>query len=142
MYLPIITNPNYHYEAVNVYAEERIPYSLLNWVKKLIKARESSRAFGRGSMEILQPSNMKILAFLRVYKDESVLCVFNLSRNAQHFELELGRYAGRIPVEIFGGVNFPKINDNPYFFTLTGHRFLWLRLKNESELHGGNHTAS
>lgn len=134
LYLPVITNPNYHYEAINVYAEKRLPYSLLNWMKNVIGIRKQKKAFGRGNIELLKPSNTKILAFIREYGDERILCIFNLSRHAQHFELNLEQYAGMIPIEMFGNVNFPAIKKEPYPFTLTGHRFMWFELRKNTNV--------
>ncbi len=134
LYLPVTTNPNYHYEAINVYAEKRLPYSLLSWMKNIIGIRKQKKAFGRGYIEILRPSNTKILAFIREYGDERILCIFNLSRHAQHFELNLEQYAGMIPIEMFGNVNFPAIKKEPYPFTLTGHRFMWFELRKNTNV--------
>lgn len=104
---------------------------MLNWLKNLIKVRKKMQAFGRGSIEILCPANAKIIAFIRKYEDEKVLCIYNLSRQAQYFDLDLQKYADLIPVEMFGGMRFPPISEVPYFFTLPGHRFFWFNLKKE-----------
>jgi len=131
LYLPVIVNPNYHYESVNVRAEEKLPYSLLNYMKQLIEARKSTKAFGRGGIKMLHPENRSILAFVRTYLDEDILCIFNLSRKPQFFELDLSEYVGIKPVEMLGEVTFPRIKERPYLFTLTGHGFLWFRISKE-----------
>lgn len=129
-YLPPITNPAYHYETLNIRTEEKLPYSFLNWVKMRLKVRKKTLALGRGSMKVLNPENKKILAFIREYNDDIVLCIYNLSRRAQYCELDLSAYDGYIPFEMNGEVEFPPITKTrPNVYTLTGHRFFWFQLK-------------
>jgi maltose alpha-D-glucosyltransferase / alpha-amylase len=134
LYLPPIMDPVYGYEAVNVEAQGRSAGSLLSWMKRLISVRKANRAFGRGTLEFLHPGNRKILAYLREYEDESILCVANLSRSAQPVELDLTRFQGRVPVELLGGTSFPPLSNVPYLLTLPGHSFYWFRLALSSEV--------
>jgi maltose alpha-D-glucosyltransferase / alpha-amylase len=128
LYLPPIMDSVYGFEAVNVEAQSRSPSSLLNWLKRLIAARRSRRAFGRGSLRFLYPSNRKVIAYLRSFGDESVLCVANLSRSPQAVELDLSDWRGRQPVELLGRSAFPPIGELPYMLTLQGHSFFWFEL--------------
>ncbi len=128
LYLPIIENPMFHYQSVNVKTQERLPYSLLNYIKTLIKIRKKTEAFGKGGMKMIYPENRSIFAFVRTHPDDDILCIFNLSRKPQYFQLDLAEYAGIKPVEMASEVAFPRIKDKPYLFTLTGHRFLLFRL--------------
>jgi maltose alpha-D-glucosyltransferase/alpha-amylase len=128
LYLPVVVDPEYHYEAVNVETQQRNPASLLNWMKRLIAIRRRHGVFGRGTLEFLAPSNLKVLAYLRIAADETILCVVNLSRFAQPCELDLRRFAGATPVELFGNTPFPAIGELPYFLTLGPHSFYWFRL--------------
>jgi maltose alpha-D-glucosyltransferase/alpha-amylase len=112
-------DPIYGYEAVNVEAQQREPASLLNWTRSgLIAVRRSCQAFGRGQLELLRPGNRKILAYIRSYGDDIVLCVANLSRSAQPVELDLKPYKGLVPVEMLGQTSFPPIGESPYLLTL------------------------
>ncbi|MBI4497437.1 MAG: putative maltokinase, partial [Chloroflexi bacterium] len=129
LYLPIMTEPEYHYEAVNVEAQQNNPHSLLWWMKRLIALRKRFQAFSRGSIEFLYPDNRKILAFVRRYRDERILVVANLSRFVQYTELDLSAFKGTVPVEIFGQTRFPPIGDQPYFLTLGPHAFYWIALE-------------
>ncbi|MBX6340880.1 MAG: maltose alpha-D-glucosyltransferase, partial [Thermomicrobiaceae bacterium] len=129
LYLPVISDAEYHYEAVNVEAQQNNPSSLLWWMKRLIALRKRYQAFGRGSLEFLQPENRKVLVFLRRYGDEQILVVANLSRFAQAVELDLSAHRGMVPVEMFGQVEFPPIGELPYFLTLGPHSFYWFRLE-------------
>ena len=129
LYLPVITDPEYHYEAVNVEVHQANPHSLLWWMKRLIDLRKRYHAFTRGTLEFLHPENRKVLAFLRVLGDETILVVANLSRFVQHTDLDLAAFEGRIPVEMFGRVEFPAIAQAPYFLTLAPHSFLWFSLE-------------
>ncbi len=95
-------DPVYGYQAVNVEAQARSPSSLLNWTKRLIAARLARRAFGRGSLRLLYPSNRKVLVYLREWQDEIILCVVNLARSAQAVELDLSEFRGRQVVEVLG----------------------------------------
>ena len=132
LYLPPIMDPVYGYEAVNVEAQGRSVGSLLNWMKRIISVRRAHRAFGRGTLEFLHPGNRKVIAYLREYEDESILCVANLSRSAQPVELDLARFRGLVPVELIGNSSFPPLGDLPYFLTLPGHGFYWFHLAKEA----------
>ena len=110
----MVTDAEYHYEAVNVAAQQSNPQSLLWWMKRIIALRKRHPAFGRGSLRFLHPGNRRILAYLREDGDETLLVVANLSRYAQWTELDLAAYAGQVPVELFGAVEFPRIGSEPY----------------------------
>jgi len=129
LYLPVIIDPEYHYEAVNVEAQQNNPHSLLWWMKNLIEQRKRYKAFGRGTLEFLRPSNRKILAFYRRYQDETILVVANLSRFPQHAELDLSGVKGMTPVEVFGRSEFPVVTDQVYNLTLGSLSFYWFSLE-------------
>ena len=129
LYLPIIIDPEYHYEAINVDAQQNNPSSLLWWMKRLIALRKRYQAFGRGSIEFLSPQNHKVLAFLRCYESEQILVVANLSRFSQYAELNLAPFEGLTPVELFGRTQFPSIGKQPYLLTLAPHSFYWFALE-------------
>ena len=126
---PLISNAIYGYQAVNVEAQERNPHSLLNWMKRLIRVRKSSRVLSRGTLQFLKPANHRVIAYLRALGDERVLVVSNLSNTAQSVELDLREVAGAIPVEMFGSSLFPRIGDTPYVLTLGPYGFYWFRLR-------------
>ena len=129
LYLPITIDPEYHYEAVNVEAQQRNPHSLLWWMKHLIEQRKRFKAFGRGTLEFLRPSNRKVLAFYRRYQEETILVVANLSRFSQHVELDLADAKGTTPVEIFGRSAFPPVGEGFYSLTLGSLGFYWFLLE-------------
>jgi maltose alpha-D-glucosyltransferase/alpha-amylase len=129
LYLPVILDPEYHYEAVNVEAQEANPQSLLSWMRRIIALRKRFQAFGRGSIEFLHPENRKVLAFVRQYGEERILVVANLSRFAQFAQLDLSAYAGLVPVEVFGRTEFPPAGDQPYPVMLGPHAFYWFSLE-------------
>ena len=128
LYMQPIMDSIFGYEAVNVEAQLRAPSSLLNWTRRMLAIRKPIAALGRGTLTMLRPANRKILAYLREYGEETILCVANLARSAQPVELDLARYKGRIPVELMGRTPFPAIGELPYLLTLAGHGFLWFRL--------------
>jgi maltose alpha-D-glucosyltransferase / alpha-amylase len=129
LYAPMIMDPVYGYEAVNVEAQSRSLSSLLNATKRLISVRKSTLAFGRGSMTFIRPANRAVLAYVRQYKDEVILCVANLSRSAQATELDLAAFKDRIPIEMLGRSRFPAIGTLPYMITLAPYGFYWFQLK-------------
>jgi maltose alpha-D-glucosyltransferase/alpha-amylase len=131
LYLPPIIDPEYHYESINVENQQNNPDSLIWWMKRTIALRKRFKAFGRGSLEFLQPKNRKILAFLRRYQDENILVVANLSHAAQQTQLDLAEFQGRVPVELFGRTEFAPISDGQYYFTLSPYVFYWLSLESE-----------
>jgi maltose alpha-D-glucosyltransferase/alpha-amylase len=128
LYAPVNANPVYHYQSVNVETQLRTQTSLLNWVKRLIRVRQKSPVFGRGAIEFLLPENEKILAYVREDGDQAILVANNLSRFAQAAELNLRRFAGRVPVELHGETAFPRIGELPYLLTLGPHDVLWFEL--------------
>jgi maltose alpha-D-glucosyltransferase/alpha-amylase len=117
------------YQVVNVRAQSRLDHSLFSWLRRLIRVRKSSRVFGRGSLEFLQPRNYRVLAYLRRLGDEIVLVVNNLSGSAQAVELDLAAHAGAVPIEMLGGNLFPRIGKLPYLLTLGPYQFFWFRLR-------------
>jgi len=147
LYLPVVIDPEYHYQAVNVEVQQNNPHSLLWWTKRLIDLRKNHRAFGRGSVTFLTPANHKVLAFIRSYSPSShsplspgergggegegddILVVANLSRFTQYVELDLAAFAGRAPVELFGRSTFPPVGDRPYPLSLGPYAFHWFALE-------------
>ena len=131
LYQSPIMDTVYGHEALNVEAQVRNPSSLLNWMRRMLAVRKSHQAFGRGSLLFLRPGNRKVLAYLRIYGDEVILCVANLARATQPVELDLAIYKGRVPVELLGRTSFPPIGELPYPLTLSGHGFFWFRLASD-----------
>jgi maltose alpha-D-glucosyltransferase/alpha-amylase len=132
LYEPVIADPVYGFQAVNVEAQERLPTSLLEWMRRIIRVRKRYRAFGRGSLEFLNADNRTVLAYVRAYADEVLLCVVNLSRFVQPSQLDLSAYAGCQPIELIGETPFPPIGELPYFLTFGPHSFYWFRLDRPS----------
>ncbi|HXG03626.1 MAG TPA: maltose alpha-D-glucosyltransferase [Candidatus Binatia bacterium] len=129
LYLPVIADPVYGYQAVNVAAQQAQPSSLLNTMKQLIATRKRCRAFGRGTIEFLRPLNPAVLAFIRAHEDETILVVANLSGRSQPVSLDLARWRGMVPVELLGDTRFPPVTEAPYFLSLGPHGFYWFRLE-------------
>ncbi len=133
LYLPLIIDPEYKYESVNVENQLINTNSLLWWMKRVIRMRKRYKAFGRGSIKFLEPANRKILAFIREYKNEKILLVVNLSRFAQAVELDLEELEGYMPLEVFSRNSFPVIHRMPYIITLGPHGYYWFELKKSKE---------
>ena len=148
LYFPVIMDPIWGYQAINVEAQLSDQSSLLHWTRNMIALRKLFRVFGRGTLEFLVPENRKVLAYIRHYDPDSpsvfatapasaadvgatetVLCCANLSRFAQPVSLDLSRFAGMVPVEMLGYVQFPPIDKTPYAITLAPYSFLWLELQ-------------
>jgi maltose alpha-D-glucosyltransferase/alpha-amylase len=129
LYFPVIVDPPYGYHTVNVEAQESIVTSLLQWVRAIVRLRRRYHAFGRGTFEPLAPANRRVLAFLRRWEDQVILCVNNLARHAQYVELDLGEFDGWSPMELWSGQAFPTISTMPYLLTMSGRDFLWFRLQ-------------
>ena len=134
LYLPTIMDPIYGYQAINVESQQNNPGSLLHWTRKMIEIRKRHPVFGVGDYTELSASNPSVLAFVREFGTDRVLCVNNLSRFPQPVELDLRRFEGVNPVECMGGVQFPPIGELPYLLTLPGHGFYWFLLPTN---HGG-----
>lgn len=137
--LPPIMDSLYGYHTINVEAQASDPHSLLNWTRRMLAIRNQHKAFGRGSLVMLAPSNRRILAYLRVYtneqgNEEHILCIANLSSAAQAVELELADYRDRVPVEMIGGASFPPIGRLTYLLTLPPYGFYWFYLADASQM--------
>jgi maltose alpha-D-glucosyltransferase / alpha-amylase len=128
LFAPLIVDAPYGYHTVNVAAQERLPTSLLRWMRRLISVRQEFKAFGRGTWEPLDAANRKVLVFLRRYNDETILCVNNLSRFAQYVELDLQALNGLVPLELWSKYTFPPIGQLPYLLTMGPHNFFWFRM--------------
>jgi maltose alpha-D-glucosyltransferase/alpha-amylase len=129
LYSPLISNSVYGYQVVNVDSQKRSNHSLLSWMKALIRTRNSTHVFSRGTMEFLRPSNHRVLAYTRELGNEKILVVNNLACSAQAVELDLQRYKGYIPIEMFGRNLFPRFGELPYLLTLGPYQFYWFRLR-------------
>jgi maltose alpha-D-glucosyltransferase/alpha-amylase len=129
LYMPVISNAVYGYQAVNVDAQERSGHSLLLWMRTLIRARNAFRVFSRGSIQFLNPSNHRVLAYVRQFGEELVLVVNNLSSSAQAVELAVQKYKGYLPIELFGRSLFPRFGNLPYLLTLGPYQFYWFQLR-------------
>jgi len=133
LYSPIIMDPVYGYQAVNVEAQVRETSSLLHWMKNLIHLRRLFKAFSRGTLEFLDPVNRKVLAYIRRYEEDVILCVANLSRSVQPVQLDLAALDGYTPVEMLGYTDFPVIGREPYFLTLGPYDFYWFELQRRGD---------
>ncbi len=156
LYLPVIIDSEYHYETVNVEAQERNPNSLLWWTRRMLALRRRHPVFGRGTIEFLHPENGRVFAFLRRDEEETMLVVANLARHNQYVELDLSEFRGIRPLELFGRTPFPPVGEPPYLLTLAPHSFYWFSMtpgsgdlhlpqwegeREQLELSGGTETA-
>lgn len=128
LFLPIVVDPEFHYQSLNVETEEQNPHSFLWWLRRVLRLRSHYPAFRRGDIQFLFPQNPRIIAYLRRRDDEIILVLANLSRMSQYVELDLNEYRGRTPIELFGRTRFPMIGDLPYMLTLGPYGFYWFRL--------------
>ena len=133
LYLPLIIDPEYKYESINVETQQMISSSLLWWMKRIIGMRKKYKAFGRGDIEFLSPANSKIIAYTRSYEDEKILVLGNLSRFSQPAEIDLEEFKGYTPVEVFSHNKFPRITERPYLFTLSPYGYYWFALEKERD---------
>ncbi len=129
LYLPVISDPVFGYQSVNVEAQERTRSSLLAWIQRVIRIRQRYPVFALGKIQFLNPSNKKVLAFQRLHEGQVVLVVCNLSRHAQPVEIDLSDFQGWRAIELFGETPFPEITDRPYQLSLGPYMFLWFRLE-------------
>ncbi len=136
LYLPVVIDSEYHYEAVNVETQANNPHSLLSWMKRILALRKRHHSFGRGSLMFLNPENDHILGFVRQFGDEIILVIANLSRFVQPVELDLSGFQGLQPVELFGKIPFPVISNSPYTLTLGPHAFYWFLLETAGKPEG------
>ena len=129
LFLPVIIDHEYHYEALNVENARRNPMSLFWWMKRMIALRQQTSVFARGSLRFLLPENNRVLAYLRTLGDQTIMVVANLSRFSQFVELDLSEFRGCTPIELFGQTPFPRIGELPYLLTLGPHNFYWFSIQ-------------
>ena len=131
--LPMLMDPLYGYETINVESQLRDRHSLLQWMRHTLAIRRRHSAFGRGTMRFIYPGNRKVMAFLREHEGETILCVANVAQSPQAVELDLSEFNGRVPVELTGGSLFPPIGQLTYLLTLPPYGFYWFILATQSE---------
>jgi maltose alpha-D-glucosyltransferase/alpha-amylase len=136
LYLPVIGDSVFGYQAVSVEAQQQTPHSLLHWMRRLIAIRQRYQAFGRGTIEFLRPRNEKVLAYFRRYGETMLLLVHNLAGSAQAVELDLARLSGATPIELFGDSRFPQIGTSPYMLSLAPYGYYWFLLERQSGSEG------
>jgi maltose alpha-D-glucosyltransferase / alpha-amylase len=133
LFLPPIMDPVYGFASINVESQGRSPSSLINWLRKLIAVRQGYKVFGRGTLTFLMPNNRKVIAYVREYADEKILCVANLAHTAQQVVLDLSPYQGRVPVEMSGWSPFHAIAQDRYAVSLPGYGFYWFLLSESAK---------
>jgi maltose alpha-D-glucosyltransferase/alpha-amylase len=131
LYLPILLDPVYGYQAINVEGQLRNQYSFLQWFRRLLAVRKQHPVLGMGSFEVLHPENATIFAYIRKWNDDIIMCVNNLSSRAQAAELDLSAYEGMYPIEMLGRERFPRVGELPYLLTFGPHSFYWFQLVSE-----------
>jgi len=132
LFLPIIIDPEYNYEAINVENQQKNLSSLLWWTRRVIAMRRNFQAFSRGTLEFLHPDNSKVLAFIRQHGEQTILVIVNLSRFSQAAEIDLSRFAGHTVTEVFSQNSFPSIKPTGYPVTLGPHAYYWFCLQPQS----------
>ncbi len=133
LYLPAITDSVYGYQAINVEAQQQSPHSLLHWMKRMIAVRKQHPAFGRGTLTFLRPRNDKVIAYLREYREDTLLLVQNLASSAQAVELDLAKFQGAVPIELFGNSRFPAVGTQPFTLSLGPYGYYWFTLRQPSK---------
>ena len=133
LYFPLIMDPIYGYEALNVEAQTRDRSSLLHWMRRMLKVRKSSQAFGSGTLRFIRPGNRRVLVYLREYADDVILCVANLASTAQPVEIDVAQFKGAVPVELVDRTTFPPVGELPYLLTLPGYGFYWFQLSKDAQ---------
>jgi maltose alpha-D-glucosyltransferase / alpha-amylase len=133
LFAPPVMDPVYGYQGLNVEAQQRSPFSLLNFVKRSISLRKQHQVFGRGRIEFVPCSNRRVLVYLREFDGESMLIVANLSRAVQPAEIDLGRFAGLVPVELRDRTEFPRLGERPFFLSMAPYGFYVFQLQREPE---------
>jgi maltose alpha-D-glucosyltransferase/alpha-amylase len=129
LFAPVIADTVYGYQGLNVEAQEASPASLLNWLREVLRVRKQHPALWMGKLRFVNPSNSRVMAFIRSSAEETLLCVCNLARGAQPAELDLSEWQGWTPVELFAETPFPSISDRPYQLSLGAYGFYWFRLQ-------------
>ena len=128
LWAPVINDPIYGYEHVNVADQELLPSSLLNWTRTILAIRREHQAFGRGTIEFILPENPSILVYIRRWEDDAMLCVCNLADRVQSVAVDISSLAGSTLIEAFGGPTFPTIGTEPYPLVLAPHGYYWFEV--------------
>lgn len=132
LYLPVISDSVYGFQAINVESQRQSQHSILYWMKRRIAGRKQHPAFGRGTLTFLRPRNDKVFAYIREYRGDTLLLVHNLADTAQAVELDLAQFEGTAPIELFGNSRFPNIGKHPYALSLTPYGYYWFKLQRRS----------
>jgi maltose alpha-D-glucosyltransferase/alpha-amylase len=129
LYLPVIIDPEYHYEALNIETQQANGSSFLWWMKRVIATRRRFRAFSRGDFEVVHSDNVHVFSFLRRYEEETLLVITNFSRHREVATLDLPGYADYVPEEVFSQNEFPRIREDGYTINVGSNDYYWFILR-------------
>jgi maltose alpha-D-glucosyltransferase/alpha-amylase len=128
LYLPIISDPVFRYESVNVAAQDENPSSIIWWMRNVIAMRKRLNLFGRGTTTFIESSNSKILCFLRSYGTQRIIVVANLSQFSQATTLDLSAFKNCDVTEVFSQNRFRNVGEGDYAITLGPYGYYWFQL--------------
>jgi maltose alpha-D-glucosyltransferase / alpha-amylase len=75
--LPVISDPIYGYQRVNVESQRRDPHSLLNWVERKIRMRKECPEISWGDWKILKTNANDVLVMEYTWQDHSLIVLHN-----------------------------------------------------------------
>ncbi len=90
---PVIDDPIYGYQRVNVAAQRADPDSLWHRLRRMIRVYKTLPALALGDLNYLEDQPPAVLAFRRRWQDDPVLAYHNLSDQPQTISLPPGRDA-------------------------------------------------
>jgi maltose alpha-D-glucosyltransferase/alpha-amylase len=129
LFLPVITDPAYRFESVNVATQEENPSSLMWWIKNVLAMRKRLNVFGRGDLTFIESTNAKVLCFARSYKNQKVVVVANLSQFSQSTTLDFSAYKDCDVTEAFSQNRFRSITtDGEYPITIGPYGYFWFQV--------------
>ena len=125
---PVISDPVYGYEDVNVAKQLRDTNSLLNWTERMIRMRKECPEFSWGDYTVLRTNAVAVLALRYDWRGTSVVTLHNFSDRQQRVRLTVGCKRDDILVEVFNGRHSRAQNDGTHRITLDGYAWRWFRV--------------
>jgi maltose alpha-D-glucosyltransferase/alpha-amylase len=129
MVRPILSEPPFGYEGVNVQDQRADPDSLLNWMATLIRARKESGAIGTGVWTSLETGSDAVLALRHDADDVCILTLVNLSDEPQKINLDLTDEEIGAATELFEDSLYPVFRKGKKTMTLNPYGYRWIRLR-------------
>jgi len=128
--MPVIDKGAYAFQHVNVAAQRRDPNSFLNWMERIIRMRKEVPEIGWGNFSFVSTRTREVLAIRYDWRNNSVLCVHNLSPEPREVRFSLNGQADEscILVNLLSEDHSHPEDDARHCILLEPYGYRWFRV--------------